>query len=101
MRSSPVDTRGLRVVCGKVDLNAAVQVPGSADWTVTKTTTGTYIVRFIPPFKTLPVIVGSCGGLNVFYLVAVATDYCQINTYQVSTAGTLQDCGFSFHVEGR
>lgn len=100
MRSSPRDTKSLRVVHGKVDAGGLTLVPGSSDWICTKTATGTYIIRF-PGFKVLPSVVGQIAGLNLLYLVTVLADQCQFNTYVPSAAGTLADAGFSFRIEGR
>jgi hypothetical protein len=102
MRSALQDARqGLRVVNGQVSAAGAMTLPGSADWTVTKTATGTYIVRWSPAFRAPPVITATANAFTVLYLVAWAVDNCQINQYVPQSAGTLVDGGFEFHIEGR
>jgi hypothetical protein len=101
MRSNPQDNRGTHAIHGGWLGNGVITVPGSADWIVTKTTTGTYVVRFMTPFSVLPTVMASAAGFAVTYVVDRAQAWMQVNTYASNTPGTLMDSGVNFRCEGR
>lgn len=102
MRSAPADARGgLRAVWGVISPSGLlVQHPGSADWTHSRTSLGVIVIRF-PPFRGLPTVTVTPTGLAVSAIISVTADSAQVNSYVSNSAGTLQDTGFQFHIEGR
>jgi hypothetical protein len=100
MKSATVDARGgLRTVSGSVASNGIAQNPGSNDWTVAKTATGTFVLRFSPPFRGVPVITTSPIGSAIVGTNPVSADSATVLT--VSGAFAAMDAGFYFHAEGR
>jgi hypothetical protein len=101
MKSATADVRGgQRVVEGIVAANGTVQNPGSSDWTVVKTATGGYSLRFSPPFRGVPVVHTTVIGFAVIGVNPTNADSASILSYAPPT-GALTDIAFHFRAEGR
>lgn len=99
MRSTAKDVGATRRVYGWVSSTGAIANPGSADWTITKSATGVYVILFLRPFVTMPVvqpIVTSQGG---YATPSPSVGGVTISTF--TTAGAATDSAFAFSVEGR
>lgn len=100
MRTAASEARGgQRVVEGIVQSNGTVQGPGSSDWSVVNTATGTYVLRFTPPFRAPPVIHTTVIGYATIGVNPSSADSATVLTY--TAAGASTPAGFHFRAEGR
>lgn len=91
----------MRRVSGSVSYTGAITNPGTADWSVTKTGTGTYTIRLFRPFRGVFVITGSPAGLGIISFGASSDGaFFNVYTYNPST-GSSTDNSFNFEAFGR
>lgn len=98
MRTAPEEI-GVRTVRGLVGYQGVISGSGTADWTVTKTGTGTYTVRFLRPFKNPPTVMITSAGATVVNPAGVNADSFGVQTWNQAYAAT--DQSFHFVATGR
>jgi hypothetical protein len=99
MRAAPQDTQGgVKTVNGGV--SAAGAIGSGTGFTVTKTATGQYTVRFVPAFKALHSVVATvAAGNTANVLLSTAADSFSILTFATST-NAATDTAFQFTATG-
>jgi hypothetical protein len=101
MRTAQVDARGgLRTVWGSFFGNGLIDKPGSSDWTIVRTATGVYVIRFTPPFRSPPTFAFGFTGYVIVGAPAVAADSLQVTVW-VANTGSGSDTGAYFEASGR
>jgi hypothetical protein len=101
MRTAQVDARGgLRTVWGAWLSNGAIDKPGSGDWTIVLVTTGVYMIRFTPPFRSVPTFAFGSTGYQLLGSSAVTADSMQVSVWVPNTGGG-QNAGGYFEASGR
>lgn len=102
MRSGITDVKApARTVWGAFNAAGVITEVGSGDYTITKTGTGVYVIRFITPFRHVVAPICQSSTWNVLALVdfsAYFPDRVQVLGFSGATA---TDCGMSFSVSGR
>lgn len=91
---------GVRTVGGASSATASI-FWGSADFTVTKTATGTYAVRFLRPFRVLKSITVNFAQGTAGYAASGGMGPEGFTAFLYNSAGVLADGPFSFLAAGR
>ena len=89
-----------RTVSGSVMDTGAIQDPGTSDWTVTRTATGTYVIRFLRPFRNLPAVTTTTTGWVLTGISPSARDSITVNTYNPASGSGVNSI-FFFQAVGR
>lgn len=100
MRTAPSDTAdSLRIIAGSAT-SAGVTVTGTG-FSITKLGTGSYVIHFTIPFRTVISYTASAtnGGTTIPVLSLATNTQVQVVTF-VSNTGTGTDGPFSFIVTG-
>ncbi len=102
MRTRPHEQAGgLRTIAGVCSSTGAILFGVPGEFTVTKTGTGVYAVRFLPSFKTVLSVVGNSylGGAFFASPTNLTKDGFTMQTFGQTGAAT--DRGFAFTAVGR
>jgi hypothetical protein len=101
MRTASGEARGgLRTVWGAWLGNGSIYQPGSADWTIVRTGTGIYTIRFTPPFRSVPTFAFGPTGFVIVGAPSPAADSLQVTVFVPGT-GAGSDTGCYFEASGR
>lgn len=101
MRTASVEARGgLRTIWGSWLSSGLVDKPGSGDWTIVRTALGVYLIRFTPPFRSMPTFAFGPTGYAIVGSTAPAADSLEVRCWVPTTGGGL-DAGAYFEASGR
>jgi hypothetical protein len=96
MRSVP----GTRRIFGRISGGSGAATNGSG-FTVSKTSTGVYVIRFDKPFRTPPVVTATPNSQGYMTVQTNEITASSVTVRFVNTATTAADSDFGFIAEGR
>jgi len=90
-----------RTAWGAVNAAAAIERAGSGDWTVAKTGTGQYELKWSPERAAIPTVAANCNAATYIFanVVTVSKTAATISLFN-STTGAAVDTQFSFIAMG-